>query len=492
MVWRTEWSLKGDDLTPLRTIYERLEPADPIERHAWLFGGPTFDGVADWHTAQEKYRTAQRVAVEDILSSASLDAVIAMARAVRLPRDMGHAIATSAVTEAKKDELLERALGDKDDKLADFSFGMLFALRQARGDDWLRGRFTTGVAVREDFIRSVRMAFALPADRQLWDDIEKAGLETEQAYWKHIDDHAIPESADPAFVIGKLFAAQRGAAALTRVAAHPRIALTSELIVAILRHPSTKDASRLTGGATMYQHYVLTLFKRLDDDPSASIQEVIGLEWTYYRMLEHSERPARRLQRALATDPSFFVYLLNVVYPPEGDDHDHGVVVSEDSKKIASQAYRVLSDWTVVPGSDDAGDIDEQYLREWVGEVRKLAKESRLVAVAESRIGSILAKAARKPSSVWPPTAVQRIIETSKSDELESGFYLAERNARGVTIRRPTDGDSLERNLAAAFRSEARSIGAAQVRTRALLNRLAESYEREADGEDQSAEQRDW
>jgi hypothetical protein len=492
MAIKAKWSLKRDDLIPLRTIYELLEPADPIERHKWLFGGPTFDGVADWHASQEKHRTAQCVAVEEILCSASSDAVIAMAREVRLPRDLGHAIATSAVAEPKKDELLERALGEGDDKLADLSFGMLFALRQTRGADWLLRRFRAGVANREEFTRLVRLALALPADRELWDDVEKAGIETEEAYWKRIDDHAIPENADPAFVIEKLFSAQRGAAALTWVAAHPRIAVVSDLIVAILRHPSTKDASRLSGGATMYQHYVVTLFKRLDDDPSASIQEVIGLEWAYYRMLEHSERPARRLQRALATDPSFFVYLLSVVYPPEGDDHDHGVVLSEDSKKIAKQAYRVLLDWTVVPGSDDTGDIDDQYLRAWVGEVRRLAKEGRLVAVAESRIGSILSKVVRKPTSAWPPTAVQGVIEASKSDELESGFYFAERNARGVTIRRPTDGGSLERDLAAAYRSEARSIGAAQVRTRALLNRLAESYEREADGEDQSAEQRDW
>jgi hypothetical protein len=42
------------------------------------------------------------------------------------------------------------------------------------------------------------------------------------------------------------------------------------------------------------------------------------------------------------------------------------------------------------------------------------------------------------------------------------------------------------------YRAFAKSVSAAHVRTRALLNKLAESYEREADGEDQSAEQRDW
>jgi hypothetical protein len=72
---------------------------------------------------------------------------------------------------------------------------------------------------------------------------------------------------------------------------------------------------------------------------------------------------------------------------------------------------------------------------------------------------------------------------------MENGFYVAERNSRGVTIQRPNDGGRLERDLAASYRADARSVGAAQVRTRALLNRIAESYEREADGEDLSLSQ---
>ena len=153
---------------------------------------------------------------------------------------------------------------------------------------------------------------------------------------------------------------------------------------------------------------------------------------------------------------------------------------------------RLLSDWTVVPGRNESGEIDEPSLRAWVDEVRNLAKERRLVGVADSKIGAVLSKVARTAGAPWPPEAVCRIIEDSKSEELENGFYIAARNSRGVTIRRPTDGGSLERDEAASFRADARSVGAAQVRTRAVLNKLAQSYEREAEGEDQSAEQRDW
>jgi hypothetical protein len=300
-----------------------------------------------------------------------------------------------------------------------------------------------------------------------------------------VDDHASPDTSDPEFVIEKLLSADRGGGALTWVGAHPNIAVPSGVVAGILRHASTMKPDQLVGGGVMYQHYVQALFKRLDDDPTVSEQEIAGLEWTYYRLLEHTDRPAKQLHRALATDPNFFVYLLGIVYDLE-------IVPTEETRKVASQAIRVLSDLAVVPGSDDVGEIDAKILQTWVGEVLKLAKERRLEAVAESKIGAILAKAIGRGGAMWPPEAVRQIIEDLKSEELEDGFYVASRNSRGVTIRRPTDGGGQERDLAAEYRAFAKSVSAAQVRTRALLNKLAESYEREADGEDQSAEQRDW
>jgi hypothetical protein len=144
-----------------------------------------------------------------------------------------------------------------------------------------------------------------------------------------------------------------------------------------------------------------------------------------------------------------------------------------------------------VPG-DEGGEIDPEKLRAWVTEVRHLAKQQRRVAAMESKIGKILALAPRQAGIPWPPEAARQIIETSQSEELENGFIVAVGNARGVTVRKPTDGGSLEREEAAFYRLNAKSLPLTDLRTRALLNRLAQSYEKQADTEDQGAEQRDW
>lgn len=488
---QADWTLKEEALEPLRIMFRQLEPSDPVERNAWLFGGPTFDyrDGRPWQEIQKELEGSRRVAAVEILTASSIDAVMAMAERIRLPRTLGEAVATSSVPEAQKDTFLERALTEDAPALVDFCFGMLIPLRVLRGEGWLKRRMADGIAKKERIEALVRLALALPAGATHWATIASASPDLDEMYWKRIDDHQIPETAAPEFVIGKLLSANRGPNALTWVAAHRAITVPADLVIAILRHKSTiSGGEQIVGGSTMWQHYAVELFKRLDADPAASAQEIASLEWTYYRLLEHSDRPPHKLNQAIAGDPKFFMFLMTKFYLPEGAAP---LSVSEDDRRMAKQVYHVLSNWDVLPGED--GDaIDAPALQAWVDEARLLGKTAGLAADVERKIGGILAMAKRQVGVPWPPAAVRAVIEKSRSKLLEGAFVMALHNVRGVTMRRLNDGGELEREEAAIYRADAAALGARHTRTRALLNRIADGYEQDAGGQDRSAEQRDW
>ena len=80
---------------------------------------------------------------------------------------------------------------------------------------------------------------------------------------------------------------------------------------------------------------------------------------------------ARNLHQALAKDPVFFTSLMKLLYLPE---EDSGVVESEpanpkQARDLASQAYQVLHDWAIVPGTDENGTIDSYALMSWVSKL---------------------------------------------------------------------------------------------------------------------------
>ncbi len=95
---------------------------------------------------------------------------------------------------------------------------------------------------------------------------------------------------------------------------------------------------------------------------------------------------------------------MKLLYLPE---EDSGVVESEpanpkQARDLASQAYQVLHDWAIVPGTDENGTIDSYALMSWVKQARQLLKSAGRGEIGDDKIGMILSAAKRKKMKTWP------------------------------------------------------------------------------------------
>ena len=185
--------------------------------------------------------------------------------------------------------------------------------------------------------------------------------------------------------------------------------------------------------------------------------------------------------------------MLKLIYLPA---EDSGIVEpdpqQESAQKLALQAYDVLHDWKTVPGADDQGDIDPAALETWVKEARKLLFASGRGEIGDSKIGEILSAARRQSDKPWPPEPVCEVMELTRSRVLDQGFEVGVYDRRGATMRMPHDGGVQERVLAARYRRDAEAIRFDWPRSSACLDRIAKTYELDADRQDLSAQQRDW
>jgi DNA-binding XRE family transcriptional regulator len=496
------WAMDAASLQPLKAIFTSLEPLEVTAKHAWLFnrgnhhfrGGTSFADPQSFADAQARVLAEQCSAVEEIAGVTSPDALINYARTLELPDDFGQAFAASSISDAQKDEFLDLALRVEEPLIERLAQRMIFVLAGARGVDWLWERFEQ--ALQEGCHRReiLPFAFALPVNQGTWDRIAAAGPELDRDYWLRVQNFNIPRDEDFHVVVDKYLSVGRGRAALELIGAPRDIKVASADILRVLRDPSTikadGDAIDPNNGV-MLQYYVACAFKRLDADETISEEELVGLEWTYFNALQDSDRPARTLHKALSTQPKFFVQLLSAVFPAKDDVAPDDPAAFEAARAIATQAFHVLEEWKRVPGSDDTGVIDGAALKAWVKEARQLCAEAGRADVGDSRIGRILSAAPRVPDEAWPPEPIREVIEGCRSRDLEQGFQIGLYNRRGVTVRLPTDGGQQERELAAQYRVDALACFT-WPRTQAVLERIAQGYERDAAREDQDAEQRDW
>ena len=275
------------------------------------------------------------------------------------------------------------------------------------------------------------------------------------SYWKRAEVLLGGGSSEEiVYATEKLIGVGRARHAVSLLGHHINAGVPSELIVRVLRTAvlecsEAKEADSTE--VTMLGHYVAKLINLLEANPEIGQDVIAELEWAYFPILRHSERPPRTLQRALASDPAFFLQLLRAVYLPSKES---GIVEPEpaDPKRaqaVASQAWHLLQDWRRVPGTDDQGAIDAEALEAWVKETRMLCASCGRTEVGDSAIGKILAAADFDTDGIWPPVEIRDVIEITRSRELENGILVGVRNRHGSTIRRAFDGGTLERDLAA-------------------------------------------
>lgn len=490
-----EWSLKGDELTPLQEVFAALEPTSATLRHAWLFGraDPLFDATLGCEEQTARLEAEQIAAFQDIIVELPAPGLVDYARTLERPDALGVAAALSEIDAGAKEDLLTEAFSRDDGDSERFAQGMLFGVKKLNGEDALRARLTRAIANRRPASELLAIAFVLDAKRSNWSLIAEAGAEVERAYWGRLNIYMVPASEDVAWITERFLSVDRGRALLSYVAGHVEVEVPADILLNILKHPSTIGGSPNEGDDAdggLFSWYVGKAFERLDKVGGLD-QELVGLEWIYFQALEHSERPAHMLEKALSEDPNFFVMLLSTLYsasPEEGE----GETAPPLAESIVTQAFHVLEAWRRVPGSDDDGKIDGPRLLAWVRAARIACAAAHRSQIGDYKIGVILSAARRVAGEPWPPEPVRDVIEEVANADIDEGFRIGLYNRRGVTTRMPNDGGGLERAEAARYRADAKASALLWPRTRALLERIAAGYEAEAEREDQSAEQRDW
>jgi hypothetical protein len=179
--------------------------------------------------------------------------------------------------------------------------------------------------------------------------------------------------------------------------------------------------------------------------------------------------------------------MIEMVFRPSSARNEERIEQSAADASLATNAYRLLREWTVVPGTNDEGVIESEGLRVWLEEARRLLEESDRLEIGELQIGEVLAHSPEDADGTFPALPVRDILEAAPNERLARGFSIGVFNKRGVTSRGMTDGGQQEYELADRYASWAEMVQASHPRTAAALRDLADSYREEGRRNDEEA-----
>jgi hypothetical protein len=485
-----KWALPESLLAQLDPIVGLFEPVEPQLKYGWLFAEGMVrlgDRGRRNHYAEYEAELWRRrgEAVAEILVDGGLSAVLSFAESAAIPDQIGVALAAATQRDDFDQELVEM-IGAADEVQSSIAFAYFGYRFRERGWPYLEALVDQASPVASArLLRSSRE----PIEASVRAD--SLGQEVTDAFWREFNYFGLGQDlAGVVDLARRLQGAGRFAAALGLLALYLPQNDSVEFAEAI--------ADALEGlRANQGSDPDVNVLREYDFDvllsAIAKYRDAIGrdrairLEWFFLPALGF-DPDAPNLHRALAEEPSFFVEMVKLVYRPRSGGDERPAPTEED-RRAAENAFRLLHAWKTCPGTAEDGTLDVGALNIWVSEARLLLKDADRTDVGDNEIGQALV-AASPDGEGWPPKAVKHLIQKTRSDQLDRGFGTKVFNNRGVVSRSLDAGGKSEWKLAADFRAQAEANRARWPRVARIFDRLADTYEADARHEDARAERR--
>lgn len=472
----TEWALPASLVDKISDVADKLTPTSPLFRHRRIFGQHELYLKKGDYEEQERDVADQRtIAVKEILATCGIGGVFEFAKSARYSFDVG--LALGRIDGGNQDPILiPEKLSDPDPLLSEVMRGYLWSRFHALGWKWVDNLDKSDWTDQQ----KADLLVCLPFVKETWLRATTLLGENEELYWKRADarpyqlTHELKEAVKQLLKYGR----PKAAIACLDWMVHSKVEpFVNDVCEALLACVSSDEPKH-----TIDQHTTSELIEWLQNRPDVELNVLAKIEWIFLPLLDHLlGKSPRTLEAKLAEEPAFFCEVIRTVFRSEKEKGE-GEPVTQERKAIASQAYTLLFQWRIPPGTKADGTFEAAKLDEWIKEVRRSCEESGHLAIALDQTGKVLAHAPSDPSGLWIHRAVAERLNSKDAEEMRQAFNVEIFNMRGT---HGYTGGAEEKAIAESWREKAAAVDTAgYFRFAASLRSLAESYERGAKREE--------
>ncbi len=481
-------------------VYDSLLAQDLVVRHQWLFAKTWVDESYDeleeegvgFRKREERVARRRTEALREVWNSLGYDGIRRLCVGGEAGGITGWLLAESIVPPSEADGFLSRLVSEPTDKssanIDNCVGGFLAKLTPERRGESLGAlvkQFSAESAAGDEKI--VRLLRCAPFDKDTWRQVDVLRAELRKEYWQEVYPRWQQQDHDQLNeMIERMLDAGRPRAAFATISFEFKEIETQNLI-RLLTETATND-SEPSGTWQIDRYEVGEAFKILGGR-GVSEDQLARLEFLFLGALTDSDYGIPNLERALVRNPSFFMEALALVYRRDDDGEDPPEwrrTDGEARRSVATQAYQLLENAKLIPGTQDDGTIKAGELKDWITDVLVLCRKFGRLVVGEHAIGHLLAKSKPGADGIWPSEAVRDVLEQVGTKEIAAGMAIGLYNSRGVHARGP--GGAQERTLAEKYCGWSKAVAVNSPFTSRLLEEIARTYDHEAEWHDTDAD----
>lgn len=470
-----EWAMQPEQVDKIAAIAERLGPESPFFRHQRLFSERDFDlyeEKGDYESQRIELEGRRQIAVQEIASGGGFQAVLSFATLVQSAWRVGYSVGFTADNDADC-TVLPNLLETEQKQLAQFAGGFVWGRFRSRGWPWVDEINTT----KWESAQIGQFLAYLPFTPDTWERSSRLLGVDEATYWTKTSANPYEAENGIEHAVSQLIDHERPYAAIRCL---HKMKFDKQPLDNALAVRALLAAIVSSEGANSTDTYeIIEIIQTLQNDPETNPDDLFRIEWAYLKLLDRDQSASPKLlEHWLATRPEFFCEVLRIVFISKKQDCPVEEA-SEEKKNIATNAYRLLTDWQTPPGIREDGSYDGDALLSWLEDVKKECTETGHLEVAMTMVGHVLAHTPSDPDGLWIHRAAASVLNEKDAADMRNGFRTEMFNSRGV--HGFTSG-SAERAIAEKYRSQADAVELANFHRLAMtLRELATSYERDAE-----------
>ncbi|WP_299223826.1 hypothetical protein [uncultured Psychroserpens sp.] len=496
---KTDWSLPEEQLLKMESKAKEFEPTNIILAKSFLFEDhPEFiEGVEelvdDYEKREKELNKLRDEFVSEVIEKFDLQKVIDLAKKTENPYAYAQSLVNVALSDNQEREILT-LLKSKDSKEKWLLTSYIGSKERIKGRKETLDVFERLYEEKVyDYKTITQVLLAMRVDFELFRYIDSLeNEEIEEAYWVN-QNWYIPRDEDAViFAVEKYMKYKRPIAVLNTLG-RTRITkkLDSTFLVETLENLDLNEINE-PENARVNHHFIREVFSDLQDREALDIERMAGIEYKYlfiFDRLGNGVSP-KYLYQATAKSPSIYMDFIKNQFFPEDEELKEKEIAEynpEVRKLMGENAYRILSNFNLIPGLQPDGSIIEDELNTWVDEVRILGSENHRSMVTDRKIGELLARYPNGDKPIFFPETIFDTLERLSSEDVYFGFRMQVFNRQSFTSRAAGSGGYIERDRAEHFNSLADEIKITHPNVAGVFRGLSDGYLKDAKRMDDSA-----
>jgi len=471
------WTMKSDVIDQIEEIAIKISPKASEVLARRLFAGrdwDLYDEMDNYEGQQEIVNQKRQEATQTIFKKGGFSAVLNFAREVESPWKVGVAFGQIALEEEDAN-VLPQYLSSEEKPIRDFAGGFVMGRFIKKQWAWVDSLST------KDWTPAQQTEFltTLPFGKESWSRAEKTLKNDAALYWKDVNAFQLTSTDEMLEATERFLQFNRPQAAIEYMShlLHKKVEFRPESAVRALLDRLKTDEKN-----SSHDLYAIEeLIQWLQEHPPTDEKDLFQVEWAYLPVLgsNHGAKP-KTLARALATSPAFFHEVIQAAFRSDKTKKENYQPTPEQ-QNMAKNAYRLLHEWSLVPGTQSKDTFDGAAFNDWLSKVRSLGEQSGHLSIAMHILGQVLPFTPSDPNGLWIHMSVAEALNAKEAEEMRSGFINKLFNLRGVHW---ATGGKSEMNLAEMNHKKANALDEKGFqRIAAAVRDFAKSYEREAERE---------